>query len=159
MEKSVFLTIVLISTALSGCVSPDEELEPFPTFDYNDEQNNSHQSSMYVGEPFVAYFSATWCSHCKPALGALDDTVPSGQVLIFNKDPDDDNMQEWKDNMESELERTLAHPFIHGPDLAKSLEVVGIPTMFFVNSDGDIVHTMVGIKNKSTVENFWNGLS
>ena len=79
--------------------------------------------------------------------------------VIFNKDPGDDNMQEWKDNMESELERTLAHPFIHGPDLAESLEVVGIPTMFFVNSEGDIVHTMVGIKNKTTVENFWNDLS
>ena len=50
-------------------------------------------------------------------------------------------------------------PFIHGPDLAESLEVVGIPTMFFVNSEGDIVHTMVGIKNKTTVENFWNDLS
>ncbi|GIR00511.1 MAG: hypothetical protein CM15mP9_2140 [Methanobacteriota archaeon] len=114
---------------------------------------------MYVGEPFVAYFSATWCTHCKPALGALDDTVPSGQVLIFNKDPNDEDMQEWKDNMESELERSLNHPFIHAPELSESLEVTGIPTMFFVNSDGNIKHTMVGIKDQSTIELYWNDLS
>ena len=159
MKKSTFLTTVLIVAALSGCVSPDEELKPFPSFDYIDEQNNNHQSSMYAGEPFVAYFSATWCSHCKPALGALDDTVPTGQVLIFNKEPQDNDMQEWKDKMESELERTLAHPFIHAPDLAETLEVEGIPTMFFVNSDGNIIHTMVGIKDQSTIELYWEDLS
>ena len=159
MKKSIFLIITLLCAALSGCVSPDEELEPFPTFNYSDEQNNSHQSTMYVGEPFVAYFSATWCSHCKPALGALDDTVPTGQVLIFNKEPQDNDMQEWKDKMESELERTLVHPFIHAPDLAETLEVVGIPTMFFVDSDGNIAHTMVGIKDQSTIELYWEDLS
>ena len=97
--------------------------------------------------------------HCKPALGALDDTVPSGQVLIFNKDPNDEDMQKWKDTMESELERYLDHPFIHAPELSASLEVTGIPTMFFVNSDGNIKHTMVGIKDQSTVELYWNDLS
>jgi len=160
MKKPIFLAIMMLCTALSGCVSNEEEdLEPFPSFNLLDEKNNIHERSMYVGEPFVAYFSATWCTHCKPALAALDDTVPSGQVLIFNKDPSEDDMQEWKDNMESELERALNHPFIHGPELAESVEVTGIPTMFFIDSDGNIIYTMVGIKNKSTVELYWNDLS
>ncbi len=160
MKKCILLTLILFCSALSGCVSPeDENAAPFPSFVLVDEANNTHESSMYVGEPFVAYFSATWCTHCKPALGALDDTVPSGQVLIFNKDPNDEDMQEWKDNMESELERSLDHPFIHAPELSASLEVTGIPTMFFVNSDGNIKHTMVGIKDQSTVELYWNDLS
>ena len=90
---------------LSGCISSEEEeVDPFPSFSLVDDSNNTHESSMYVGEPFVAYFSATWCTHCKPALAALDDTVPSGQVLIFNKDPNEEDMKEWKNNMESELE-------------------------------------------------------
>ena len=105
--------------------------------------------------------------HTSPLHGAhivsqhwlLDDTVPSGQVLIFNKDPNEEDMKEWKNNMESELERALYHPFIHGPELAQSLEVTGIPTMFFIDSDGNIKHTMVGIKNQSTVELYWNDLS
>ena len=160
MKKCILLTMILFCSALSGCVSPeDENAAPFPSFVLADEANNTQESSMYVGEPFVAYFSATWCTHCKPALGALDDTVPSGQVLIFNKDPHDEDMQEWKDNMESELERSLNHPFIHAPELSESLEVTGIPTMFFVNSDGNIKHTMVGIKDQSTIELYWNDLS
>ena len=160
MKKSILLTMMMLCSILSGCMSNEEEdVDPFPSFNLVDEANNTHESSMYVGEPFVAYFSATWCTHCKPALGALDDTVPSGQVLIFNKDPNEEDMREWKDNMESELERTLYHPFINGPELAQSLEVTGIPTMFFVDSGGNIKHTMVGIKNQSTVELYWNDLS
>ena len=160
MKKCIFLTLIMLCSALTGCVSSEKENEdPFPSFSLVDETNNVQKSSMYAGEPFVAYFSATWCTHCKPALGALDDTVPTGQVLIFNKDPSEEDMQEWKDNMESELERTLYHPFIHGPELAQSLEVTGIPTMFFVDSDGNIKHTMVGIKNQSTVELYWKDLS
>ena len=160
MKKCILLTLIMSFSALSGCISnAEEDVDPFPSFNLVDEANNTHESSMYVGEPFVAYFSATWCTHCKPALAALDDTVPSGQVLILNKDPSEENMQEWKDNMESELERTLYHPFIHGPELAQSLEVTGIPTMFFIDSDGNIKHTMIGIKNQSTVELYWKDLS
>ena len=160
MKKSILLTMIMLCSILSGCISSEkEEVDPFPSFSLVDESNNTHETSMYVGEPFVAYFSATWCTHCKPALAALDDTVPSGQVLIFNKDPNEEDMKEWKNNMESELERALYHPFIHGPELAQSLEVTGIPTMFFIDSDGNIKHTMVGIKNQSTVELYWNDLS
>ena len=160
MKKSMLLTMIMLCSILSGCISSEEEeVDPFPSFSLVDDSNNTHESSMYVGEPFVAYFSATWCTHCKPALAALDDTVPSGQVLIFNKDPNEEDMKEWKNNMESELERALYHPFIHGPELAQSLEVTGIPTMFFIDSDGNIKHTMVGIKNQSTVELYWNDLS
>lgn len=34
----------------------------------------------------------------------------------------------------------------------------GIPTMFFVNSDGLIESSMSGIKNKSIIEAYWNDL-
>ena len=91
----------MFCSALSGCISNEEEdVDPFPSFNLVDEANNAHERSMYVGEPFVAYFSATWCTHCKPALAALDDTVPSGQVLIFNKDPNEEDMKEWKNKID-----------------------------------------------------------
>ena len=160
--QSLFAILVLISGSLSGCISSDEEeLEEFPSFNLVDEQGNEHKNSMYGGEPFVAYVSASWCNHCKPALEALDDTVPEGHVLIFNKDGRErySDMNEWKDRMESELERNLSHPFIHAPELSESLNVTGIPAMFFVNSNGLIEHTTSGIKNQSTIETYWNDLS
>ena len=161
MKKSIFLTLVLNSTSLSGCLSSDvDELEEFPEFSLVDEQGNSQNNSIYNGEPFVAYFSASWCSHCKPVLGALDDTIPVGQLIIFNKEPREEysDMNEWKDRMEEELERELSHPFIHAPPLSASLNVTGIPTMFFVNSDGLIESSMSGIKSKSIIEAYWNDI-
>ena len=159
MKKSIFLTLVLISTSLSGCLSSDvDELEEFPEFSLVDEQGNSQNNSIYNGEPFVAYFSASWCSHCKPVLQALDDIVPVGQLIVFNKEPREEysDMNEWKDRMESELERTLSHPFIHAPPLSETLDVVSIPTMFFVNSDGMIEYSLSGVKDKEMIKSYWN---
>ena len=132
-EKSVFLTIVLISTALSVASHLMRNLNRFQlSITTTSKTITTKAACMLVNH---SYTSLDLVQSLQTCIRPLDDTVPSGQVLIFNKDPGDDNMQEWKDNMESELERTLAHPFIHGPDLAESLEVVGIPTMFFVNSE------------------------
>ena len=66
--------------------------------------------------------------------------------LMFEQYSD---MNEWKDRMESELERDLVHPFIHAPPLSQSLEVSKIPTVFFVNSDGEILHRTSGLTDKS----------
>lgn len=144
---------------MSGCLSSDqEELEEFPTFSLADEQGIVHENSNYSNAPFVAYISASWCSHCKPVLQALDDTIPEGQLIVFNKESREEysDMNEWKDRMESELERNLSHPFIHAPPLSQSLEVTGIPSMFFVNSDGMIQYSMAGLKDQPTIERYWN---
>lgn len=162
MKKVILLILVLVSGSLSGCLSSDEEeLDEFPSFSLVDEQGIEHKNTNYDGAPYVAYFSASWCSHCKPVLQALDDTIPEGQLLVFNKDAREEysDMNEWKDRMESELERDLFHPFIHAPPLSESLNVTGIPTMFFVDSDGYIIHSLSGVKDKPTIEAYWNDLS
>ena len=162
IKKCITMAIILLATTLSGCLSSDgNELEEFPSFSLSDEQGNVHENSNYSGLPYVAYFSASWCSHCKPVLQALDDTIPNGQLIVFNKESSEEysDMNEWKDRMESELERNLSHPFIHAPPLSQSLNVTGIPTMFFVNSDGMIEYSMSGIKDKETIETYWDELS
>lgn len=159
IKKCMILVIILISANLSGCLSSDEnELEEFPSFTLSDEQGNIHNNSKYSNKTFVAYFSASWCSHCKPVLQSLDDIVPVGQLIVFNKESREEysDMNEWKDRMESELERTLSHPFIHAPPLSDSLEVNSIPTMFFVNSDGDIEYSLSGIKDKEMIKSYWD---
>ena len=159
IKNCMLLVIILISANLSGCLSSGEdELEEFPSFSLSDERGNVHNNSKYDNITYVAYFSASWCSHCKPVLQALDDIVPVGQLIVFNKEPREEysDMNEWKDRMESELERTLSHPFIHAPPLSETLDVVGIPTMFFVNSDGMIEYSLSGIKDKEMIKSYWN---
>ena len=48
---------------------------------------------------------------------------------------------------------------MHAPPLAQTLEAAKIPTVFFVNSEGEIVHTPSGITNKETLEGYWNAVS
>ena len=162
IKKCITLTIILLSATMSGCLSSDEnELEEFPSFSLSDEQGNLHENSNYSGLPYVAYFSASWCNHCKPVLQALDDTIPTDQLIVFNIESREEysDMNEWKDRMESELERNLSHPFIHAPPLSKSVNVSSIPTMFFVNSDGMIEQSLSGIIDKETIETYWDETS
>lgn len=168
MKRAVALFLVLL--VFSGCLSSSESdaksetessqttLEAFPSFNLSDEQNLTHDDTLYEAIPYVAYFSASWCTHCKTTLDALDQTIPDGHLLVFNKDPREEhsNMTEWKENMELELNRSLAHPFIHAPSLAQSLNVSVIPSMFFVNQDGFISHQQEGLKNQTIIQNQWD---
>ena len=162
IKFTISLMLLILSNSLAGCLSSDEnELDRFPSFNLVDEQGNNHNETMYENDSFVAYFSASWCTHCKPVLGSLDDIVPQGQLLVFNIESREQysDMNEWKNNMESELERDLLHPFMHAPPLAQTLEVAKIPTVFFVNSEGEIVHTPSGLTDKETLEGYWNSVS
>ncbi len=161
MEKAILLIGILVCAGLSGCISADEEYEEFPSFDLVDHNNAIQNSSMYVDAPFIAYFSASWCSHCAPTLGAVDDTVPVGNILIFNLESRAEwsNMTEWKEKMEDELERDLFHPFIHSPKIAESAGVERIPTVLFINSDGLIEQRLEGIQDNAAIEANWANLS
>ena len=161
LKFTILLVLIIISNSLVGCLSSnDAELEQFPSFNLVDEQGNQQNESMYENASFVAYFSASWCSHCKPVLGSLDDIVPESQLLVFNVEPREQysDMNEWKDRMESELERDLVHPFIHAPPLSQSLEVSKIPTVFFVNSDGEILHRTSGLTDRSILTEYWENV-
>ena len=158
IKFAISLILLILSNSLAGCLSSDEnELDRFPSFNLVDEQGNNHNETMYENDSFVAYFSASWCTHCKPVLGSLDDIVPQGQLLVFNIESREQysDMNEWKDKMESELERDLVHPFIHAPTLSQSLEVSKIPTVFFVNSVGEILHRTSGLTDESVLREYW----
>jgi thiol-disulfide isomerase/thioredoxin len=161
MKNPWFLSAVVLLAGLSGCLSSEEELEAFPTFSLADHETTTHNNSMYNGSPYVAYFSASWCSHCAPTLDAVVDAVPADHLLIFNLESNEDwsDMNAWKDKMESELERDIDHPFIHAPPLATTLGVDGLPTVFFVNSDGLIEQRVKGLQTPNAIQGHWNSLS
>jgi thiol-disulfide isomerase/thioredoxin len=160
MKKVIFLVSVMVCAGLSGCTSA-EEYEEFPSFELVDHSNQIQNSSMYADTPFIAYFSAAWCSHCAPTLSAVDETVPVGNILIFNLESRAEwsNMTEWKEKMEDELERDLSHPFIHSPEVAESAGVEKIPTVLFINSDGLIEQRLEGLQDNAAIEANWADLS
>ena len=172
MRRRLLIFLIVGMLPLSGCLTwaSSDTSEPvdviaevtlpvFPEFNLKDHQNQSW-SSDEMQTPYVAYFSASWCTHCKPTLGALDVVIPNGSLLVLNKDGRDgnDDMAKWHTDMEGELNRSLSHPFIHAPDLASGLEVLGIPVVVFVSSDG-IEERWEGLHDDvDEIRSVWEGL-
>jgi thiol-disulfide isomerase/thioredoxin len=149
--KYAFVVLILLSTVFSGCLFDNEDAKKcedldavelvgceFPEFNLiSDDLTPFNNSNIVSQGRWVAYFSAFWCTHCKPTIDALDKAIPEDRMLVFNKYPgeDYDNMSEWKDNMEDELNRSISRPFIHAPMLAENLSVVAIPHVILVEDD------------------------
>ncbi len=170
--RGLLIVLMVGMLPLSGCLTwassdisepvdiiEEVPLPVFPEFNLKDHQNQSW-SSNEMPYPYVAYFSATWCTHCKPTLGALDVVIPNGSLLVFNKDGRDgnDDMVKWHTDMQDELNRSISHPFMHAPDLASELEVLGIPVVVFVSSDG-IEERWEGLHDDvDEIRSVWEGL-
>ena len=115
---SYFLAILFSVSILSGCIGTEMEMVDdsiefgtegnipewyvgctFPGFDFID-QNGTHWNESSANETgrWVAYFSASWCTHCKPTIDALDQSIMPNHLLVLNKQAGNDssNMTEWK---------------------------------------------------------------
>ena len=125
--------------------------QPFPDFSLADADGRNWSNSEHEGEVWVAYFSASWCQHCETTFNAYDLAIPSGKFLAFNKDAREkySNMSEWRDSTSERLGRNINRPFIHAPDLASELDIVGIPHAFFVDEEGVIVDYTYGVQGDS----------
>lgn len=161
MERVSILSALIISliVLVSGCITKESDLEQkstlsepcpddqppewfigcsMPSFSLLDDSNISHNESSTNGSGrWVAYFSATWCGHCKPTIMALNEGIASGHMLVFNKDARDEysNMSAWKELMENETNQTFNRPFIHAPGLAENLTVSSIPHIVLIDNN------------------------
>ena len=165
---ALFALMTILSTSMSGCIripcewtdSCDGHLEcgteffpegdwiglSMPSFATVDQDNQTWNLTSMEGDVWVAYFSAPWCTHCEATLDAYDQVIPEGKLLIFNKDWREEftNMTEWQESSEEKIGRNLSRPFMNAPELAESLDVVGIPNAFVVNETGVIVDFTLG---------------
>ncbi len=164
---ALFALMTILSTSMSGCIricgltgSCDDHLEcgteyipegdwiglSMPSFATVDQDNQTWNLTSMEGDVWVAYFSAPWCAHCEETLDAYDQVIPEGKLLIFNKDSREEysNMTEWQESTEENMARNLSRPFMNAPELAESLDVVGIPNAFVVNETGVIVDFTLG---------------
>lgn len=178
MDKIITLSLILLfcASSLSGCIAPeadpaDEQITfctegnmpewnvgcTFPSFDYID-QNGTHwnESSANGSGRWVAYFSASWCTHCKPTIEALDDSIMPHHLLVMNKHEGNDssNMTEWHRVMEEELNRSIDRPFLHAPILSSNLSVASIPHVLLIENN-TILSARVGLWDNAHEMSMW----
>lgn len=173
---SVFLVLLFSVSTLAGCIEPEMEAVEdeiaictegnmpewsvgcaFPSFDLMD-QNGTHwnESAVIESGRWVAYFSASWCTHCKPTINALDESIMQDHLLVINKHESNDssNMTKWHLTMEEELNRSINRPFLHAPSLAANLSVTSIPHVLLIENN-TILSARVGLWDSAHEMSMW----
>ena len=136
----------VVALALIFVIDTSAEPDPFPEFQQEDGlTSQSVTKDSMMGEAWVAYFSATWCTHCHPTLDSIDLVIPDERLLVFNTEAADSDMVGWNEDMEEYLERNLERPFIHAPGLSAEVEVLGRPYLVFIDAEGNIQSDRVGL--------------
>lgn len=129
----------------------------FPSFDLMD-QNGTHWNESAVSESgrWVAYFSASWCTHCKPTIDALDESIMQDHLLVINKHESNDssNMTKWHLTMEEELNRSINRPFLHAPSMAANLSVTSIPHVLLIENN-TILSARIGLWDSAHEMSMW----
>ncbi len=181
---SYLLTLLFSVSSLSGCIGGElatPNIDPmdlmdgsmevctednipewhvgceFPSFDFID-QNGTHWNGSSANDTgrWVAYFSASWCTHCKPTIDALDQSIMGNHLLIFNKQAGNDssNMTEWQLMIEDELNRSVNRPFLHAPLLSENLSVTSIPHVLLIENN-TILSARVGLWDSAHEMSMW----
>ncbi len=123
--KTVFSLIVLAVSIYS--LVPKESLEP----EWQKFSIQSYEASLKNNEPMVVDFYADWCIPCKEldALTFSDETVIKEMERFTNYKVD---MTKMTDENE---------------DLRKRFNVIGMPTVLIINSQGNESHRLTGFVN------------
>lgn len=170
------LAILCSFSSLAGCIEPEMEMMPeeielcsegnnpewhvgcqFPSFEFEDQNGTQWNESSANGTGrWVAYFSASWCTHCKPTVDALDQSIMPNHLLIFNKQAGNDssNMTEWHQMIEGELNRSVDRPFLHSPLLSQNLSVASIPHVLLIENN-TILSARIGLWDSAHEMSMW----
>lgn len=173
MRSVLALVLLMLTSSAAGCLFWEDE-EPaecgtdhepehhvgceVPDFVLSDEDGQSwDRADMDAnGSRWIAYFSATWCQHCSPTFGALDEVIPADRLLVFNKDGREQhsNLIEWREETEEKLNRTFDRPFMNGPDVADDMQVDGIPHTALIEN-GTVLAVHIGLWTDSSEMQAW----
>jgi len=175
MEGSNRITICLVLCLfLSGCISsapvvedgentadepPAVEAEAVPEWAATSHNGTQLSRTSMSQGPYIAYFSAPWCSHCEATLDTYDHVIPEGKMMVFSQDDDPDfsNMSTWHETTETNLNRSINRPFMLMPEFSNEMGVKSIPHVAFINEQGYVFQTEVGKRtNQTMIGEIWN---
>lgn len=109
------------------------------------------------GRPIVINLMASWCGPCRaeiPELSKFADSHPGVIVIGVAVEDAYDDFKEFV----TELRPTYPVAFDEG-EMRASYQSLGLPTTFFVNSDGSINDVLNGILNQDVLEERASDLS
>lgn len=157
---SILVVLLMISTGFAGCTSDDgDELQAFPQFSSLADDDQTYNKAKMAGSPFIVMFSAEWCNNpCHTSMFTMWEAVPELPVLVMSTDPAENasgiTLQDWHeaanafddDDSTGDTGVTLTtYVFMKGVEAAEDLAVTSPGTVMFINADGYITATKVGM--------------
>ncbi len=141
------------STPQTLAVEATEEVEPEPAPEFELQALSGETVSLsdFNGKPVLLNFWATWCPPCvqeMPLLQEISDGY-AGELVVLAVNGGD-SMEQIRAFAEA-YEYTLM--FLADPEKALSLEysVRGFPTTFFIDTEGFIQGTYIGMMDESII--------
>ncbi len=156
----ILVVLLMISTGFAGCTSDDgDELQAFPQFSSLADDDQTYNKAKMAGSPFIVMFSAEWCNNpCHTSMFTMWEAVPELPVLVMSTDPAENasgiTLQDWHeaanafddDDSTGDTGVTLTtYVFMKGVEAAEDLAVTSPGTVMFINADGYITATKVGM--------------
>ena len=157
---SFLIVLLLISTSFAGCTSDDSDgVKIFPQFSSVADDGETYNNARMAGSPFIVMFSAEWCNNpCHTSMFTIWEAIPELSVLVLSTDPAENpqgiNLQDWHeaanafddDDESGDTGVTLTtYAFMKGVEAGEELGVTSPGTVMFVNAEGEITATKVGI--------------
>jgi len=103
--------------------------------------NGENPMQRIARGPAILYFWAEWCGVCRAMQGNVDAVVKDAPVVTVAVRSDE------RENLESYLQQNrLDWPVVNDTNgsIGQRYGIRGVPALFFINRNGDIVFTSVG---------------
>jgi peroxiredoxin len=125
-----------------------------PDFTLLDPDGRQTSLSDWRGRPVLLNFWATWCGRCGVEMPTIQTAFEKHQadglmVLAIAVDDDRDDVQRFFDKYDLTFQ-----PLLDDGTVARAYQVFGLPTSFFINADGEIVATHIGVLTARALENY-----
>ncbi len=150
---ALFLVLLTFSSCKQDEVS-DVSVDLAPNFTVLNENGDSVQLSDYIGKPVVINFWATWCPPCKAELPAFNKACAEYKDVVFLMVNLTDGTRDTKAVVDAFIaEAGYTFPVYYDTEYsaAYAYNVSSIPATYFINAEGRVVSSHVGMMDYATL--------
>ena len=168
MKKLIplLLILTLLCSGLTACQEKSDTSETTAAtapqraenaleFTVTDTDGNPVKLSDFTGKPVVVNFWATWCNPCTTELPEFEAAAKANPDIQFMMVNVTDGRDETPEKVMAFIEKhgyTFDVYYDHGLTVTNMLQLRGFPTTYFIDAQGVVVNSYLGMMDTETLE-------